>query len=328
MLNKYRFFPFSTQIRQVFLTVVLNVSFLIQPVAARTFSEIYSFGDSLVDTGNTFELTGLPTEPYFEGRLSNGLLWNEYLAQELEIPLTNLGFAGATSSELGLFLFGGEAISPVPGMLTQVSNFLDTSNSSIDSNALYTIWVGANDYLFAEIEDPSIPVNNITTAVTNLTQAGAENFLLVNLPDLGELPLIDLLGIPEEDVDALNLLSDVHNLGLEQSVQSLNSSGQINVDLLDINSLFRQALNGELGFENTTDACTLTPECLLNQTIQDTFLFWDEVHPTTTAYSLIADTAAAELMPVPEPMTIYGSFLTLGFCAALKHQKKLGKHRE
>ena len=73
------------------------------PAKAAEYSQIYSFGDSLVDTGNAFSLTksllgtGIPPEPYFEGRLANGPLWNEYLADALNIPLTIFGFAGARS---------------------------------------------------------------------------------------------------------------------------------------------------------------------------------------------------------------------------------------
>ncbi|WP_228021607.1 hypothetical protein [Vasconcelosia minhoensis] len=61
---------------------------LVAPEAqAAAFSQLYGFGDSLVDTGNLFELTqavlplGVPqSPPYANGRFSNGPLWIEGLA--------------------------------------------------------------------------------------------------------------------------------------------------------------------------------------------------------------------------------------------------------
>jgi phospholipase/lecithinase/hemolysin len=60
---------------------------LSSPSQAATFSQLYVFGDSLSDPGNVFNLSGStqPPAPYFNGRLSNGLVWSEYLAQSLNL---------------------------------------------------------------------------------------------------------------------------------------------------------------------------------------------------------------------------------------------------
>ena len=86
------------------------------------YSNIYVFGDSLVDTGNLFNVTtfirestalsGLdlpvlpPSPPYFEGRFSNGPIWIDNLVDELNIDLT-------PSSELSVVSPGSDILSPV-----------------------------------------------------------------------------------------------------------------------------------------------------------------------------------------------------------------------
>ncbi|MGB3291781.1 MAG: SGNH/GDSL hydrolase family protein [Phormidesmis sp.] len=285
------------------------------PAEAAGFSQIYAFGDSLVDTGNTFAKTGIPPEPYFAGRFSNGPIWNEYLASDLNVAETSLGFGGALSNEAGLVLFGGVPIAPVPGTLSQVNSFA-ANPMGVDPNALYVIWAGANDYFFAGQTNPLEPVGNLQEAVTILSGAGAENFLLVNLPDLGSLPLVGLRGLPPETVAGLNALSSAHNQALAATVAGLNAGDNINVDLLDANGLFKSALAGDLGFTNTTDACTLNPICVADPTVQDTYLFWDEVHPTTAAHRVLADSALALVHPdvaaVPEPTGVISLVLVGG----------------
>ena len=61
-----------------------------------------TFGDSLTDTGNFFDLTGglYPAAPYFEGHFSNGKVWIEYLAKKLKLDpesVVNYAVGGATT---------------------------------------------------------------------------------------------------------------------------------------------------------------------------------------------------------------------------------------
>jgi outer membrane lipase/esterase len=51
------------------------------------------------------------------------------------------------------------------------------------------------------------------------------------------------------------------------------------------------------GFSNVTNACTSTAACAFGTTAtQNTYLFWDQVHPTTHAQDIIAQYAAASLL--------------------------------
>jgi phospholipase/lecithinase/hemolysin len=262
------------------------------PVKASDFSHIYAFGDSLVDTGNAFAETGIPPEPYYEGHFSNGPIWIDYLASDLRIANTNFAYGGARSDDSGELQIGSYPAIGVPGMLTQVNAFV-ASSPSVDEKALYVIWVGANDYLSGEQTQPLETVGNISEAVSTLSAAGAKNFLIANLPDLGELPLVRVRGAQPEISEALNVLSVEHNRALAETLSQLKLSDNVTINLLDAYSLFESAEKGELGISEITDACTLVPECVSNPSVQSSYLFWDEVHPTTVTHRIIANSALA-----------------------------------
>ena len=60
-------------------------------------------------------------------------------------------------------------------MLAQVNSFVENS-SRVDENALYIIWVGANDYLIREQTNPLVPVDNIRAAVATLNKVWRQRF--------------------------------------------------------------------------------------------------------------------------------------------------------
>lgn len=190
-----------------------------------SFSKLYVFGDSLSDTGNVFNATiavnelpvvpGLivppvspPDPPYFQGRNSNGPVWVEYLADELNLSLTNSTelsflapgiplpspitldatgpvispfFNGSLSSTGVNFAFGGaqtgfqgstEFGDLIPGVLTQVGwfqNDLALASTAADPDALYVVWAGANDYWGADPGDDAALLTS--NAINNLTAA-------------------------------------------------------------------------------------------------------------------------------------------------------------
>ena len=115
------------------------------PDRTDTYSNIYAFGDSLLDTGNLFNATtsaqelfaslGVdipvqpPSPPYFEGRFSNGELWIDRLADEFDVDLT-------PATELSVVSLGSEVFSSVTIIEGNpaVSPFLNgnTANQSVN----------------------------------------------------------------------------------------------------------------------------------------------------------------------------------------------------
>ena len=175
------------------------------------------FGDSLVDSGNlppilflTPEgIPGLVSPPptrYDRGRFSNELNIADYLANELgtTLKLSNTGFGSLDSIN---FAHGGAStyesnLNPagiiVPGVLGQVSQFLGALDisSQIDPRTLILIIAGADDYIFGLLRPtifpqpiPTVIVDNLYNAIDQLYARGGREFIVLNLPDLGKIPL-------------------------------------------------------------------------------------------------------------------------------------------
>jgi phospholipase/lecithinase/hemolysin len=311
---------------------------------AATFSGMYVFGDSLSDTGNLFNVskaitgTGYPPPPYFEGRFSNGPNWVDYLAEDLglnPVPVTTIALDVLPTEGIN-FAFGGattgrdNTIDPrLPGLQQETTTFqglLAQTGQPADPNALYIVWGGANDYLptesttFTPYTTPDPSINNLSFALNSLVQAGAKNLMVVNLPDLGKLPLTRNTPISDD----LTNLAEAHNAQLTTLTQSLGAD--INLTSVDVNTLFASAINNpaQFGFTNVTDAC------FNNSTVCDRpneYLFWDGIHPTTATHNVIADLAFNSLnsepsKSVPEPTSVLGllAFSVLGSGWLLKRK--------
>lgn len=295
------------------------------------YSGLYAFGDSLSDIGNTLFLTqqAPPPSTYFQGRFANGLIWIDYLAAELGLPPPQTGAAGFTPStdHSVSFAFGGSGTGfsnelpvpvPVIGLLGQVELFTTAlAGQPADPAALYTVWSGANDYLFSQPPpatlpgipfppDPPTTVNNILTAISELYALGARHFLVPNLPDLGAVPLV--AATPVSPV--LSELTLIHNALLAQALPTLEASlPGSRIQLLDVHTLLAALLADPLAYGFVAPAlqpgpaagCLFPPfQCPPLDFTADT-VFWDEEHPTSAVHALIAQTALAAL---PEPVAL------------------------
>jgi phospholipase/lecithinase/hemolysin len=289
-------------------------------------SQIVTFGDSLSDAGNASIATlgaapgpGYATRPvpgipfpvgYFTNPQSGGGpsgLWIDQFAAKLGIadPSPALAPLGGSNYAVGSALTG--SANPAD-MQNQVNLFLATHPGTASPTALYTLWGGAEDIFAAQ--NPITAADNIATQIQALAADGAQNFLWFNLPNLGETPLVS--GIPAAAA-AANLASQAFNQEWALQVANLDSLG-INVIGVNIDTLFNQILANPaaFGFSNVVAACNATPGCNPN-----TFLYWDTLHPTTYADSLVANLAYQDAFgsPVAEPPTV--TLLALGAAGLL-----------
>ncbi len=283
--------------------------------AAFGFTTVYSFGDSLSDTGNSFAITGglIPPNLLYpsNGRFSNGPVWTEYLAPKLGASLQTLAVGGARTNNTNNF----STFFPGLGGLTQQISAIPVGQP----DALYILWLGANDYLNGGSRDPVPTVTNLTNAVLALASGGAKNIAVGNLPNLGSVP-----GTSGDPViaAALNQLTQAHNSLLAQSLAVIRQTQPgLHLYDLDFNGLFNDAIANpsQYGFTNVTASCLLTV-C----PTPSTYLFWDEIHPTTAGHFQLAEFAYDSLQSqaVPEPTTIVGLFLGGAFLTGLKARRK------
>jgi len=313
----------STSLRNLLAAVSLAaISLLSGSAWALTYSSLYVFGDSLADSGNNavvFDANAggartatpldtplVPTFPYASDRYSNGPVWVEYLAGDLGLSAlpsllggTNFAFGGART---------GPAGSSFPYSLTdQVSMFLGATGGFAPGSALYVVEGGGNDardVLAAVLGggDPSALIQayalNVANILSTLSLAGADQFLLWNIPDIGKIPAITALG---PQVSALaSFLTAQMNLALLQTLAGLSPGITDGVHLFDAYDAFDAIVAdpGAFGFSNAQDACAMSVACIADPA---GYFFWDGIHPTTAGHALIAALALAE---IPEPQTI------------------------
>ncbi len=316
---------------------------------ASNFSQFYVFGDSLSDTGNLFNATGglvnpetaiPPNPPYAPGRFSNGDIWVDFVGDEIgltpttfippqtNIPTDGVNFAiGGSSSGLNNALVPNPNL---PGVLGQVGLFtqnLQANNQQADPNALYTVWGGANDYLFGNVTDPNQTVENLSNAIGALTQAGAKNIAVFNLPDLGQLPS----AIATNNSTQLSQLTLAHNSALEQAVDGFDRNRDVNIIPVDVNSVFNRVVANpqEFGFtQNPAIPCVVGDIGDISSVCDNPneFIFFDGFHPTSKSHRLVADVTLSAIKheTVPEPSTVLSTFAigAIGTVGMLKRKRK------
>ncbi len=317
---------------------------------------LFNLTDALL---SPFGLPAVPPSPPYAQRNSNGPIWIENVGQALGLspilateliinPSTtppptqgiNFAFAGALSSDIHILDDDFPLLDAFfPGVLDQIEAFTALSATlPVDPDALNVIWSGANDYNEAFFspaslgslslgELPNFVTDNIITGLTQLSSVGAKEFLVVNLPSIGDAPLADFLDAqtPIDVPTTLNQLIDTHNALLSAKLDAFSQSQpDANVIVLDINTLFAEILANPNAFSltNVTDACLINfqPGFQFDGVCNnpEEFLFWDDTHPTTAAYRIVSDFALAALhddnttpvASVPEP-TSRGAFLAI-----------------
>jgi len=311
---------FMRVVRTAFVLAALCLPAIAQAQAP---SHLIVFGDSLSDTGN--DLLGSiqthqpvlipPPQMYAAGRFSNGPVAFEYLwsflsggppviPPSLTVPV--LPQQGAVS-----FAFGGSGSGAfrnsagvnVPGLLTQVVFFgASLAGRPAPPDALYAIWTGSNDYLTQTPELPETVVDNIASGIETLYSLGARHFLVVNLPDLGNGPLL-----PEDQRALLTGLSTEHNKLLRKRIKELEKTLP---DLMiiegDVTKVFRTLLRTFESDVPLVDVLVPAPPgvppaslCLVINPAacpavptfapDAEFAFWDSEHATTAAYERLAE---------------------------------------
>ncbi|MBV6627163.1 MAG: SGNH/GDSL hydrolase family protein [Rivularia sp. (in: Bacteria)] len=316
---------------------------------ASNFSQFYVFGDSLSDTGNIFTATeGFenpetafpPSPPYSPGRFANGDIWVDFVGNEIGLtPTTFLPTSVNIPADGVNFATGGSASGlnnaflpdlSLPGVLGQVNLFTQTlqaNNQKADQNALYTIWGGANDYLFAGVTNPNQTVSNLSNAISSLAQIGAKNIAVFNLPDLGKTPL----ALATNNSAPLTQLSLAHNAALEQTLNDFGANSNVNIIPVDINSLFNRVVANpkEFGFtQNPAIPCVVGNFSNISSVCNnpDEFIFFDAVHPSSKSHRLVADATlnAIKHETVPEPSSVFSILAigTVGTIGVLKRKRK------
>ena len=324
-------------------------------------------GNKYADTGlsNTppYDLLDefrLPAGPYTRGVLhhSNGATWIEQFARPL-----NLGGAVRpalrNSGRATNYAYGGARArdgSPEPELTAclgdnnnlhftdQVTTFLADVNSEAPGDALYAVFIGGNDVADAvrvlpcdltgvtSVQIIGGALASVQSNITNLYIAGARNFVVMNVPDLGLAPAFNppLNNVPGAS-GAGTCFSLLYNFGTQPGspvppgcgfpagipglvdlVAGLEASlPGIQITSVDIYSKFVQLVYAPLETEPqiaTYDDCGFDEEgwplpctCVMPNMPPyackkpDNYVFWDGIHPTRATHGLISAEVEAAL---------------------------------
>lgn len=314
-------------------------------LAAAPYTGLYVFGDSLSDAGQfpdpggpdgaTRRFTNRVGPTYLSG---NGEVFALNATQILSLKLGLGSLTGSTSpvnAALGLpdgnnWAVGGNTTSQVLDSITgsgegSVVELVDGTNlrqrdaflvdlasrgQSLDSNALYYVNGGGNDFLdFLVLNVPAATASagRLMDSVNALQQAGARYIMVPLLGDLSQTPFALGAGLS----GFIAPLASAFNTELVRQLATVNAEIiPLNVPLLVKEVLASPASYGLAADQNLSLTCfsgcaNVNPVYGISGTTPDPskLLFNDSVHPTIAAQQAFADYAAS-LLAAPWEITL------------------------
>lgn len=310
----------------------------------------YVFGDSLSDRGNLAEIgflqtafgrpvtTNYPDPPSNHDSFTNGPVAVQLLAKSLGlnadpsvfvtgfmdvhglfggasyIPGTNYAVAGATAA-LAPPVAGGVPGANLPNQITAYTTFM---KGVVDPKALYVVMIGGNDVRNAALNSTGVPAVTLgvtaeVNAIQTLITEGARKFLVVNVPDVGNIPEFQ----KQHPTLAANATtySQNYDTQLATKIAGLTNPVDTSITSFDLygfsNQIQAAAQAGLLNIKNVTDYCytaapiltSTTAVCGANGQNINSLYFWDAIHPTAEVQAIWAtgfeQALAGQLPTVP-----------------------------
>ena len=311
-----------------FALVIAILFGFVASVQAQTFNSVVVFGDSLSDSGNIAQSTGLlPAGTSFTTNPEP--VWAEIVAETFGASATN-SLDGGTN-----YSWGGACVNPdgpceqeqVPGTAQKIPRTAEQINQHLsganaDSDTLYMIWGGVNDISAIARENQSDPQGALDSTlkaaetyidqIRGLQDAGAHYVVVLNLPDAGKTLNAQRAGA--EAAAGLSTLSSAYNKALDTGLASLEHG----IIPINVSALMDEIIEdpGNYGFTNVDEiACTpgsnpLRPNGGLGSLVcgptdsgylsppktDETYLFADGSHPSGAVHAAVANTVISTLM--------------------------------
>ena len=189
----------------------------------------------------------------------------------------------------------------VNNMGQQVSDYL--ANNTPDPGALFIVWGGANDIFDSDPAAEALILTGKEAAkreaalIMTLAQAGAVNFLVPNLPPIGNTPRYN---ISAGDTAAYNAAAEAFGTRLPKQIAKVTAALAaqgitVNIKILDVNNLFERLLANQEAY----NFYNITQSAQGESVKADNYLFWDDVHPTASGHYQLALEAYTVLTGTP-----------------------------
>ena len=307
--------------KEIFSKLVLILFLIVssQSFAQKSFSQIYVFGDSLSDTGNLASVLDftLPDPPFYQSsRITNGPVAVEVMASQLGITLTPSFHLIGAEQGTNYAVVGGRAsvdASEPTGLLFQISSFLANHPNGAPNDALYIMFIGANDVRDASrlateeqrLAHLDLAIYNIQASLAQLTAVGAKHILIVDVPNIGRTPeaaiIAQLLGDRDFPKLATALVNNFNKKLRKVTLDLRKKIGPHNVQFFSAYRVMEFMLNHaeQLGFSNSTDACydsenfQFYANCSVE--LMPSYFFFDYLHPTAKVHKKIGNLMAAKV---------------------------------
>lgn len=275
------------------------------------------FGDSFSDVGNIYNASN-GTQPgvwSYDGRYSNGRVWEEYLLQFFELPNelkpssqggTNHAYGGATVDNSYIDSFSTYLQDNVPSVKEQVTEYIDNEEGNLSEDRLHVIYVGYNDYWFyvhrnfttsdgQDLNFTNVYTNVATSIVEQMDRlytSGARKFLVGNVVNMSRWAESELQ--PQDVLDSYDMLVSGHNEILEHLLSDFEAKHDDAVVYRQDNYHAFDCINENknwIGIKFVDVPCHPTQEDSCEPIFN--YAFWDWYHPTTRAH-FIASTFALQ----------------------------------
>lgn len=291
------------------------------PAAAGPYSQLVIFGDSLTDVGNAqigAGVLGLPDPappPFFMGRFSNGPVWIDFVHDALiggpSLPAAPLLFGLPFPSGQNYAIGGARAATnadPSVDFGGQLGFFGSVSGGVADPDALYVIAFGSND-ITANIQgtgdEPSITesVSAIVGGMAALNAAGARNFLVLGVADIGNEPRFVTDPVDEAFGRAFSIAFDKATRNALKAAPFLPGT-----EITYHNGLrFFDALEADPAAFGLPPLDGVTPCFTVPSAIPDCvgYAFADDIHPTSAVHLAYARDILATV-PAPASVALFG----------------------
>jgi phospholipase/lecithinase/hemolysin len=279
---------------------------------------------------------------YSQGRFTDGDVWVQDLARRVGLGAVTPSLAGGNDFAFGGAQTGTTLVHRGnPTDLNAQFAAYQAAVTDPKPNALYTLWIGSNDVdaLVSALGDAALSpkatnigkaqvahnigaagintdiaqaVDNVGAVVDRLAASGMNNLLVLNVPDLSKTPnaiaAAALTANPMATLAEIQALTGRFDTALDKKLTMLSQTDGFTLSLVDIYGIVDQiaAHPAAFGLTNSTDPCWTGnfTDAASGRVCSspNSYLFWDNMHPTAAGHRLIANIALRSLpIAVPEP---------------------------